>query len=137
MSATTPTHAHDLLQRAAAGDVIRLPADLAQRLLSAASAADIELLLGLASPHRRARRDAALRRAAGLLTEADASIRHRAAVLAAALCRFESVVWPRVLKGQPVDTLGPADQALAVAFTEAGGGCMPHSESHLATLFCA
>ncbi|CAM5783025.1 hypothetical protein ACFOHU_06880 [Ottowia pentelensis] len=103
-----------LLTRAAKGDAVELPADLAAALLQAAPA-DVPALLGLDRASRTRRRNAALERAAALLSGDACGAWVAAGRLAAAIERFERALWPALLGGaHPL--LSETEQALHEAF---------------------
>lgn len=103
-----------LLTRAAKGDAVELPADLAAALLQAAPA-DLPVLLGLDRASRTRRRNAALARAAALLAADGCGAWIAAGRLAAAIERFERALWPALLGGARLE-LSEIEQALHEAF---------------------
>lgn len=103
-----------LLTRAAKGDAVELPADLAAALLQAAPA-DLPVLLGLDRASRTRRRNAALARAAALLAADGCGAWIAAGRLAAAIERFERALWPALLGGAHLE-LSDIEHALREAF---------------------
>ncbi|MBN9403976.1 MAG: hypothetical protein J0I00_01000 [Burkholderiales bacterium] len=91
-----------------------MPADLAATLLQA-NPADLPALLGLDRASRTRRRNAALGRAAELLSGDGCGAWITAGRLAAAIERFERALWPALLGGARLE-LSEIEQALYEAF---------------------
>lgn len=86
-------------------------------------------LLGLDRASRVRARDAALRKAADLVSPKSKSPWIQAGALEAAIKRFSCTLWPRIKAGVDVGPLGPSDAELGLAFRACGK--VPKTQRHL------
>ena len=105
----------ELLQRAAAGEHVTLPPDLARKLLAAANDGEMATALGLGLAQRVRLRNAALVEAARILATDGCSTWQAADRLAQAARRFERVLLPALQVGQCLP-LTPHEAALWRAY---------------------
>lgn len=109
----------ELLQRAAAGEHVMLPAELARKLLAAANDGEVATALGLGLAQRVRMRNAALVEAARVLSTDGCTTWQTAARLAQAARRFERALLPALQAGQAL-TLTPHEAALWRAYQVRG-----------------
>lgn len=109
----------ELLQRAAAGEAIALPSDLACQLLAAANDTSLAECLGLTRHQRVRLRNAALVEAARILSPGSCSTWHTANLLEQAMRRFERALLPALRAGRSL-ALTPPEAALWRAYQLCG-----------------
>jgi hypothetical protein len=109
----------ELCLRAAAGEPVQLPPELARQLLACSNNAEAAACLGLSLPQRIRVRNNALVEAARVLATDGVSTWQAATRLAQAIRRFERALWPALRAGQAIP-LTPHESALWRAYSVRG-----------------